>query len=135
MQNSENENRFTNKGVGLVEIIIAMLIFAVGITAALKTLPESNRATSRSRSLTTATNLAQQKVEELMGVPYSNADLNAGNHTDSENPINTIYNRVWDVTDDSPVTNMKLVIVTVTYESGDSEDNSVTLTTYLTSRR
>jgi prepilin-type N-terminal cleavage/methylation domain-containing protein len=135
MRNSENENRFSNKGVGLVEIIIAMLIFAVGITAALKTLPESNRATSRSRNLTTATNLAQQKVEELMGVPYSNADLNAGNHTDSENPINTIYNRVWDVTDDSPVTNMKLVIVTVTYESGDSEDNSVTLTTYLTSRR
>lgn len=131
----EKEIRLSNKGVGLVEIIIAMLIFAVGITAALRTLPESNRATSRSRNLTVATNLAQQKVEELMGIPFSNADLDAGDHTDPDNPIETIYSRVWNVTVDAPLADMKQVIVTVTYESGDSEDNSVTLTTYLTSRR
>ena len=134
MWNAEKEIRLSNKGVGLVEIIIAMLIFAVGITAALRTLPDSNRATSRSRNLTTATNLAQQKVEELMGTPYSNADLTAGAHTDADNPIETIYNRVWNVTDNAPLTDMKQVTVTVTYDSG-SKDNSVTLTTYLTSRR
>lgn len=134
MWNAEKEIRLSNKGVGLIEIIIAMMIFAIGITAALKTLPDSNRATSRSRNLTTATNLAQQKVEELMGTPYGNADLTAGNHTDPDNPIETIFSRVWSVTDDSPLADMKQVIVTVTYVSG-SEDNSVTLTTYLTSRR
>ncbi|MCK4537299.1 MAG: prepilin-type N-terminal cleavage/methylation domain-containing protein [Candidatus Krumholzibacteria bacterium] len=134
MLNAEKEIRFSNKGVGLVEIIIAMLIFAVGITAALRTLPDSNRATSRSRNLTIATNLAQQKIEELMGAPYSNADLNAGAHTDPDNPIETIFSRAWSVTDNVPLTDMKQVIVTVTYDSG-SKDNSVTLTTYLTSRR
>jgi prepilin-type N-terminal cleavage/methylation domain-containing protein len=124
----------SQKGIGLVEIMIAMLIFGVGITAALRTLPDSNKATSRARNLTIATNLAQQKMEQLVGTPISGADLNAGNHVDPENPIDIHYTRNWTVTDNSPLTDMKTVTVTVTYTSGSS-DNSATLTTYLTSRR
>jgi len=124
----------SQKGIGLVEIMIAMLIFGVGITAALRTLPDSNKATSRARNLTIATNLAQQKMEQLVGTPISGADLNAGNHVDPENPIDIHYTRNWTVTDNSPLTDMKTVTVTVTYTSGSS-DNFATLTTYLTSRR
>lgn len=124
----------SQKGIGLVEIMIAMLIFGVGITAALRTLPDSNKATSRARNLTIATNLAQQKMEQLVGTPISGADLVAGNHVDPENPIDIHYTRNWTVTDNSPLTDMKTVTVTVTYTSGSS-DNSATLTTYLTSRR
>ena len=124
----------SEKGVGLIEIIIAMLIFAIGITAAIRTLPVSNTATTRARNLTTATNLAQQKIEELMGTPFNNAELTAGAHNDQDNPIERIYTRAWNVTDNDPVVDMKTVTVTVTYESG-SEDNAVTLSTYLTSRR
>lgn len=114
--------------------MIAMLIFGVGITAALRTLPDSNKATSRARNLTVATNLAQQKMEQLVGSPFSGADLTAGNHVDPENPINIHFTRNWTVRDNSPLTDMKTVTVTVTYTSGSS-DNSATLTTYLTSRR
>ncbi len=124
----------SEKGVGLIEIIVAMLIFAIGITAAIRTLPVSNAATSRSRNLTMSTNLAQQKIEELMGAPIDAADLAAGAHNDQNNPIERIYTRTWIVTDNDPVPDMKTVTVTVTYESG-SKDNAVTLTTYLTSRR
>jgi prepilin-type N-terminal cleavage/methylation domain-containing protein len=124
----------SQKGIGLVEIMIAMLIFGVGITAALRTLPDSNKATSRARNLTIATNLAQQKMEQLVGSPISGADLTAGNHVDPENPIDIHYTRNWTVTDNSPIVDMKTVTVTVTYTSGSS-DNSATLTTYLTSRR
>lgn len=124
----------SEKGIGLVEIIIAMLIFAVGITAAIRTLPVSNRSTTRARNLTTATNLAQQKIEELMGVPYNDAQLSAGNYNDQDNPIERIYTRTWTVTDDDPVQDMKTVTVNVTYLSG-SKDNTVTLSTYITSRR
>ena len=124
----------SEKGIGLIEIIIAMLIFAIGITAAIRTLPVSNAATTRSRNLTTATNLAQQKIEELMGMTYDDADLTAGVHNDQSNPIERIYTRTWNVTDDDPVADMKTITVTVTYLSG-SEDNGVTLSTYLTSRR
>jgi len=124
----------SQKGIGLVEIMIAMLIFGVGITAALRTLPDSNKATSRARNLTIATNLAQQKMEQLVGTPISGADLAAGNHVDPENPIDIHYRRNWTVTDNSPLVDMKTVTVTVTYTSGSS-DNFATLTTYLTSRR
>ena len=124
----------SEKGVGLIEIIVAMLIFAIGITAAIRTLPVSNAATSRSRNLTMSTNLAQQKIEELMGAPIDAPDLAAGAHNDQNNPIERIYTRTWIVTENDPVPDMKTVTVTVTYESG-SKDNSVTLTTYLTSRR
>jgi prepilin-type N-terminal cleavage/methylation domain-containing protein len=124
----------SEKGFGLVEIIIALLIFAIGITAAIMTLPVSNRATTRSRNLTMSTNLAQQKIEELMGAPFNNADLTAGTHNDPDNPIERIYTRTWTVTDNDPVADMKTVTVTVTYLS-DNKDNAVTLSTYLTSRR
>jgi len=124
----------SEKGVGLIEIIIAMLIFAIGITAAIRTLPVSNAATSRANNLTKATNLAQQKIEELMGAPFNNADLTAGVHNDQDNPLERIFTRTWNVTDNDPVADMKTVTVTVTYLSG-SNDNAVTLSTYLTSRR
>lgn len=124
----------SQKGIGLVEIIIAILIFGIGITAAIRTLPESNKATTRSRNLTVSTNLAQQKIEELMGTPINDAQLSAGNHADPLNPLERIFTRTWSVTDNVPLTDMKQVTVTVSYTSG-SNDNSVTLTTYLTSRR
>ena len=124
----------SEKGIGLVEIIIAMLIFAVGITAAIRTLPVSNRSTTRARNLTTATNLAQQKIEELMGVPYNDAQLGAGTYNDADNPIERISTRTWTVTDNDPIQDMKTVTVNVTYLSG-SKDNTVTLSTYITSRR
>ena len=124
----------SEKGIGLVEIIVAMLIFAIGITAAIRTLPVSNVATTRARNMTMATNLAQQKIEELMGTPLNNAELTAGAHNDQNNPIERIYTRTWIVTDNDPVVDMKTVTVTVTYLSG-SKDNAVTLSTYMTSRR
>jgi hypothetical protein len=106
----------------------------VGITAAIRTLPVSNRSTTRARNLTTATNLAQQKIEELMGVPYNDAQLGAGTYNDADNPIERIYTRTWTVTDNDPIQDMKTVTVNVTYLSG-SKDNTVTLSTYITSRR
>ncbi len=124
----------SERGIGLVEIIVAMLIFAVGITAAMRTLPEGNRATLRAQHVSEATNLAQEKIEALMAVPFSSGDLAAGNHVDPDNPIERIYTRDWTVTDNTPVNGMKQVTVTVGFDALGN-DNSVTLTTFLTSRR
>ena len=81
-----------------------------------------------------ATNIAQQKIEELMGAPFSAAELTAGTHTDQDNPIERIFTRTWNVMDNTPIVDMKTVTVTVTYLS-DNNDNAVTLSTFLTSRR
>jgi len=124
----------SEKGIGLIEIIIAMLIFGIGISAAIRTLPLSNKASSRARNLTKSTNLAQEKIEELMSIPYTSADLSAGGHVDPDNPLERIFTRTWNVTDNTPLSDMKQIDVTVSYDT-DNPDNAVTLTTYITSRR
>jgi len=124
----------SEKGIGLIELIVALLIFGVGISAAMRMLPESNTATTRARNLTMATNLAQQKIEQLMGAPFNDADLASGAHNDPDNPLEVHFTRSWAVTDNVPLADMKEITVTVTYESGH-KDNAVTLRTYLTSRR
>ncbi len=124
----------SEKGIGLVEIIIAILIFAVGVSAAMQTLPVSNASTTRARNISIATNLAQEKIEALSAIPFSNSDLAAGSHVDADNPIERHFTRTWQVADDIPLNDMKEVNVMVSFSSG-SADSSVTLTTYLTSRR
>lgn len=121
-------------GIGLIEIIVAMLVFAVGIAAALRTLPSSNQAASKARNLTIATNLAQEQIERLMAAPFSDASLSPGTHLDPRNPINNHFRRSWFVVDNLPVSGMKTVDVTVSFNSGNA-DSSVTLSTYITSRR
>jgi len=124
----------SQRGIGLVEIVIAMLIFGIGIAAALRTLPDSNFATTRARNISMATNMAQEKLEALMGTSLNSADLSAGTHNDPLNPLERHFTRTWIVTDNSPIVDMKFLSVTVTY-AGGGNDRSVTLTTFLTSRR
>ena len=124
----------SEKGAGLVEIIVAILIFGIGISAALRILPTSNRSASRAGNLTVATNLAQEKLEELMSYPHSDMELSSGIHTDPNNPLELHYTRNWTVTDDNPVNDMKRVDVTVSFQTA-SKDSVVTLSTYLTPRR
>jgi Tfp pilus assembly protein PilV len=124
----------SQKGAGLVEILIAILIFSIGISLAMRMLPESNVATTQGRNLTKATNLAQEKVEELMSVAFSDADLTAGTHVDADNPLDHHFTRSWVVANDSPLQGMKRVAVTVSFQTANL-DSSATLTTYITSRR
>lgn len=124
----------TNRGVGLIEILIALVLFGMGISLAMRTLPESNVAMTRGRNLTTATNLAQEKIEALLATPFSSADLAAGTHVDSENPISRHYTRSWTVLDGSPMQGMKTVAVSVSFETA-SRDSTATVTTFITSRR
>lgn len=124
----------SQRGTGLVEILIAILIFALGISMAMRMLPDSNVATTRGRNITKATNLAQEKVEELMSIAFSDAELAPGTHADPHNPLDTHFTRSWVVVDDVPVPGMKQVDVTVSFQTANL-DSTVTLNTLITSRR
>ena len=122
------------KGASVVEIMVALLIFGIGLVAAIRVLPESSAKTTRSRNKTIAVNIAQEKVEELMASGYQAADLAAGDHDDPDNPIRNHYLRTWTVTDDTPVVGMKMISVSVTFPTA-SADSVATLRTYKTSRQ
>lgn len=122
------------RGMSLIEAMIAILIFGIGITIAMRTMPASSAKTSRSRNMTIAMNFAQEKTEDLMSVQYSDADLAAGAHTDAGNPIRGHYNRIWTVADDTPIPGMKTVTVTVSFPTA-SADSIRTLRTIISKKR
>ena len=124
----------SQRGAGLVEIMVALVIFGIGLTMAIRNLPEGNAKTTRSRNMSIAVNLAQEKLEDLMALPYQDAELGAGLHADANNPLRGHFNREWTVTDDSPITGMKLVSVSVNFPTA-SADSVRTLRTFISSRQ
>jgi len=57
-------------GFTLIETIIAIFILAVGITAVLTIFPLGIQIVNSSKMVTTATYLAQEKIEEIISTPY-----------------------------------------------------------------
>lgn len=102
-----------NDGFTILEVVFSMGIFAIGIlgvcalqTAALKTLSSANY-------ITEGTTNAQDKVEELMELSFSNSDLSVGEHTDSDPPSG--YAITWNVA--ANTTTSKSVTVTSSWQN------------------
>ena len=124
----------SEKGVTSIEILMAMILFSIGVSFAMRTLPTSNVTTSRARNVTKATNLGQEKLESLMSVAWDDPDLAAGLHNDPDNPIDSNFYRRWTVLDSTPLPDMKRVNVTVRFDTAHP-DSTVTFSSFITSRR
>ena len=126
------ENGFT-----LIEILVAIVILTVGLLAVAKMQVSAIQGNYFSNSATTALNLAQQKMEDLLSKSFTDADLadtqpgNNGNLTslvtkdheelnvDEEGVSGAgIYHRVWNVADDTPITDTKTITIIVTWTKG-----------------
>jgi len=114
--------RNNNSGFTLMEVLVAMLILSVGLLgmAALITgIINSNKLSNR---ISTATVLAQDKMEEVRRVGYSG--MPASNTTTTEN-YNTItnyslYKRVTLTEVANPAAGMKKITVTVYWDTNKS---------------
>ncbi len=102
-----------NDGFTILEVVISASIFAIGIlgvaalqTAAIKTLSSSNYAT-------TGTTNAQDKLEELLELPFSDSDLSVGDHTEANPPSG--YTITWTVAADT--SSSKSVAVTSSWQN------------------
>ena len=125
---------WNEKGASLLEIVVAITVFGIGLVVAMRTLPESSAKTTRGRNLSIAVNLAQEGIEDLMGRTFSDADLAAGDHADPNNPIRGHFNRVWTVADATPVSGMKMITVSVEFPTAGA-DSVATLRTFKTLRQ
>ena len=116
----------SSNGFTLMEVLAAMLILSVGLLgmAALITgIVNSNKLSNR---ISTATVLAQDKMEEIRSTGYAvAADDTEGYSTISDYPL---YKRITDVTAGDPAAGMKKIVVTVYW---DSDNHSVVLNTIL----
>ena len=122
----ERDNGFT-----LVEILIAILILTVGLLGMASLTVAIIKGNKLSADLTKATVLAQDKMEEIRRIRetgYSNVVPETKAVCPSPDDE---YKREVLVTDDSPATNMKTVIVTVYWGGASKEDHNVELKTLL----
>jgi prepilin-type N-terminal cleavage/methylation domain-containing protein len=67
-------------GVTLVELMIALVVLAVGVLALAQSFPAGGRAQARDRLFTSANAFMQDKVEELSTKNWADADLDIGRH-------------------------------------------------------
>ncbi len=133
-------------GFTLIELMLAMIILAIGILAVIKLQMATGTGNLVSRNQTAAVNLARSKVEELRrvkefyidrkGEPTQDTGLlqNDGSDTDLDNWTSPdhqesstidegfssggIFSLAWNIADGIPDVNMKTVRVRVSWNQG-----------------
>jgi type IV pilus assembly protein PilV len=115
-----------DQGFTLIEVLIAITIFAVGLLAVAAMQTSAITVNSTAGQITTRMTWAQDKLEELMALPYSDPWLEdlgdppsgtdtAGNaHQETTSEGSYDYTISWTVTDNTPISGTKLITVTVT---------------------
>jgi type IV pilus assembly protein PilV len=73
-----------SQGFTLVELMIALFIFAIGILAVASMQGEAIKGNSFSDLMTVANTLAEAKMEDLMGLPPSHDDLRDNNSANND---------------------------------------------------
>jgi prepilin-type N-terminal cleavage/methylation domain-containing protein len=113
-------------GFTVIEVMVAMAIFAVAVLGLAAGSASVIRANQTSFFHTVATNLAQDKLEDLKGRTI----INVGScSSDCESPVPTYQNvpfiRTWTVTANQPITGVSQIAVTVQWT--DYQSRSLTL--------
>ncbi len=71
-------------GYTIIEVMIAIAIFSIGILAAWALQTSSTRANTQARNLTLTAACASDRLEQLIQLPYLHADLAAGAHAPNQ---------------------------------------------------
>jgi type IV pilus assembly protein PilV len=117
------------KGYTIIEVMIALAIFSIGILAAWALQNSSTRGNASARNLTIAASCASDRLEQLIQLPYAHADLLVGVHTPAQvtDGIDNNFDGeidepgesgplgiTWLVTDNAPMQQTKTIRVNVT---------------------
>ncbi len=105
-------------GFTLIVLVVAILIFAIGIVGVLKMHQASVQANSYNMQLSEAVALAQDQLEILHGLAFTNTSMSVGVHPTLiiPSPRGIFYNRSWLVT--APPTSFptRTVALSVTWQ-------------------
>lgn len=122
------------RGATLIELMMALVVLAIGLLAVSQLFPAGSRGQVKDRMLSTASYYAQEKLESLNRLPWSDPALTVGRHpagTATENLGATgKWHRYYNVSIlPAPLDNLKSVQVVVTWDFLGAR--SVQATTYL----
>jgi len=126
MRKAVNEKLSESKGFTLIELMIATLLFSVAMLGIASLATVVIKGNYLSKQISTATALAQQKLEDNINKGYVSLPIGASETenygtitaSDGTNTLYTGYKRV-SVVEDGPVDNTKKLTVTV-YRKSDN---------------
>jgi type IV pilus assembly protein PilV len=133
--------RSTEQGLTLLEVMIALVILAIGLLALSGMQLTTIKSNSAGFSSTTAVSLADQRMQQLKRVAsFSDSLLTAGTHDINSVPSEpdvtggdgVTYHGSYTVTDDNPIVGVKLIAYTVSWtnvSAANTINHSVSLIT------
>jgi len=108
-------------GFTLVEILVAMVVFAIASLGLAVGVASVIRSNQRSYLASVATNLAQDKLEELKAKSPGNVTFcDSGCDVPELETNGVVFDRTWDSESSSPVTGVKRIDVTVEWSDHTS---------------
>ena len=96
------------QGFTLIEVLIAMAIFSLGMLAVGTLQITSTNSNASARIHTEEYTWVVDQLERLTALDYDDTDLTAGDHSVVQGP----YTVSWTVVDDTPVAGAKRIAVT-----------------------
>jgi type IV pilus assembly protein PilV len=114
------------KGFTLLEVIVAISILTFGLLAVASMQMTAIRGNYNASNITEATTVAQDRLEDLMGLLYSDPLLDPGNGlSDPAPPSPSGYTITYDVLNNNPMANTRLIAVTVKWQDKGVQKQSV----------
>jgi type IV pilus assembly protein PilV len=116
-------------GFTLIEVMIALFILVVALLGLISTTVVVVKANSFSKTMTTATTLAKDRLEQLKNASYTalagGTDYaTAGSTVQTSPSASSMFTRTWTVTaDGTPATGMKTIQVTVQWNWQNASHN------------
>lgn len=105
------------KGFTLIEVLVGLLLLAIGLLAMAGMQITSVRSNFFSHYLTQASYVAQDRLEFFDNLPYDSAQLQAGNYNEGSTTISGIvFNRSYTVVNDPG--GYRIINYTVTWNDG-----------------
>lgn len=114
MRHSESKN---TAGFTLLEVMIALCILSIGLLGLGALQLVTIKGNAFSSEMTYATMLAQQQAEILKSYAFTDSNLTAGDHSAIGSSKGVQYTVAWNVTDNTPDTDMKTINLTVQWTS------------------